>query len=92
MLCIQSGDISFTNIKRPIKKTQQQILVPVTFNKICLQHIYVIIAVLDNVYIYIYIYTHKSHQKVLSFPENLPFLHTSHLCMDLTCTEIKTEI
>ena len=31
-------------------------------------------------------------QKVLNFTETLDFLDTSHLCMDLTSTEIKTEI
>ena len=31
-------------------------------------------------------------QKVQSLTQNLDFSHTFQLCMDLNCTEIKTEI
>ena len=39
----------------------------------------------------IYKYT-KLGQNVLSFTQILVLLHTSHFCMGLTCTKIKTEI
>ena len=57
---------------------------------ICLNHISLLAS--PSNYIYIYIDTHKSVQKVLSFTWSLHLLHTFHLCMDLTCTEIKPEI
>ena len=50
-----------------------------------------------SIYIYIYIYTHTHSytsdvQKVLSHTKILDFMHTSHICLDLICTDIKTEI